>query len=198
MFRASRIDWLRTSVLTLVVGALAIPTGLGAPPGTSKVRGTLFNASGQEIAGARVVLTPLEHPEHSASTMTDTRGRYELEGVRYGLHQVGIEANGVAYVGNRVLTIPPKRNLRADFTLSEFREEDRQLGLNETTRVAGLDKTAGGIARLSERVGPSGWAWFTTGKGVAVLVGGGAALVAGLIALSDDDEPQRPVSPSTP
>jgi hypothetical protein len=50
---------------------------------------------------------------------------------------------------------------------------------------------------MEERAGPGGLGWLRSGTGVAFLVGGGALLVAGLIALGDKGN-QASVSPSSP
>jgi hypothetical protein len=54
-----------------------------------------------------------------------------------------------------------------------------------------------GVATLNESYGPTGWAWFRTGKGVAVLIGSGALLVGGIVALTDAED-EFIVSPSQP
>jgi hypothetical protein len=54
------------------------------------------------------------------------------------------------------------------------------------------------VARLKEDTGAKGLAWFRTGKGVAVVVGGGILIVAGVILLTNPDDTETSVSPSTP
>lgn len=183
-----RLPDVRRPVAALLLTLWLLPSGPAwAATGTSRVSGVLTDQQGNAIAGAKVVMGSLEKPGSAASTVTDQAGRYSLDGLTYGHYNVAFEVLGKGYPANRVLTVPPRRRVEANFQLGDFRPDDAQLGLTAGGKVALLDLPAAGIARLEERLGPSGWAWFSTGKGVAVLVAGGAAVVAGLIALSSGD-----------
>ena len=194
--------------LVLALSALIALPQVGAaqaqdePPkigSKAEVKGVVRDEMDAAVPGARVVLSPLEAPERSVSATTDAGGRYAIPGLARGYYSVAVETAGKAYVGNRTLLIQPARDLRADFGLGPFLPEDAFLGLKEGAPVAALGQPAAGVARLHERSPNAGLAWLRTGKGVAVLIGGGVLAVGALIALADDDdEPSRPASPSNP
>ncbi|MBP7147045.1 MAG: carboxypeptidase regulatory-like domain-containing protein [Acidobacteria bacterium] len=196
----------RWAVLALSV-LLALPqAGLVLAQGETaksepkaEIRGTVRDQNGATVTGARLVLSPLETPERSLSATTDEKGQYTLRAVQRGYYSVAVDFAGKAYVGNRTVLVQPARDLRADFQLGPFLPEDAFLGLKEGEPVASLGQPAAGVARLHERSANAGLAWLRTGKGVAVLIGGGVLAVGALIALAgDDDEPSRPASPSNP
>ncbi len=189
-------------VLGLLLGPAALP-GLARerkeadPLGTSTIRGTVRDASGRPVAGLTVAAECMEEPGTIRRARTDDKGRYRLEGLRYGHWKLAFEGNDGAWPANRVLLVPPRKKVEANFTLGPARPEDEELGLRPGTKVPLAERPATGVAHLEEKLGPSGWAWFRTGKGVAVLLGGSALLVAGVIALAEDTN-QVIASPSNP
>jgi hypothetical protein len=179
----------RASATLVLAGLLFQPWAAAGEStrGTSRLSGRATDPAGEPVPGAKVVLRLLERPAAPVELITDPEGRFEAEHLLYGHYQVTFESAGKGFPANRVLTIPPRKRVEASFTLGPFAPADAALGLVAGAPIEGLSSHAEGIARLSERTGRTGWAWFTTGKGVAVLVAGGAALVAGLIALSGSD-----------
>ena len=170
------------------------------PPKGALLHGVVRDAKGEAaLAGARVVLTPMAGKGEPRSEITDASGKYAFEKLPHGLFEIAFEHEGQAYIGNRTLMIAPGREHEANFRLGPFEVRDELAGLTPGQKTPGLESGAGGVARLEERVGPTGLAWFRTGKGVAVLVLGGALAVAGVIALADSNPTQNPsVSPSQP
>ena len=189
-------------VLALLLGPATFP-GLargrkGADPvATSTVEGTVRDASGQTLEGVTVLAECLEDPGRTLEATTDARGRYRLEGLRYGHWKLAFRRGDRAWPSNRVLLVPPRKKVEANFTLGPALPEDEDLGLAPGKEVPLAGRPAAGVAHLEEKLGPSGWAWFRTGKGVAVLLGGSALLVAGVIALAEDDN-EVIASPSQP
>jgi hypothetical protein len=172
-------------------GAAPLPAVRGA-----ELTGKVLTAEGTPAAGARIVLTPLEASGSARSAVVSKDGTYVLSGLGHGLYEVGIERNGQAFAGNRVILISPRKKHKATFHLGPFSAQDRAAGLDAGQKVAGVEPAAAGVARLDEKLGPTGLAWLRTGKGVAVFVGGAALLVAGLIALGGNKSTS--VSASTP
>ena len=112
----------------------------------------------------------------------------------HGLYDVSFSKDGQAWVGNRVLLVSPKKKQKANFQLGPFLPGDKAAGLEAGAPAPGTAIASTGVARLEEKTGPSGLAWFRTGKGVAVLIGGSALLVGAIIALGKNSS----VSTSTP
>ncbi len=189
-------------VLALFLGPATLP-GLARsrkgtdPVATSTVEGTVRDGSGQPLAKVTVLAQCLEDPGRTMKAVTDARGRYRLEGLRYGHWKLAFRRGDAAWPANRVLLVPPRKKVEANFTLGPALPEDEDLGLAPGKEVPLAGRVAAGVAHLEEKLGPSGWAWFRTGKGVAVLLGGSALLVAGVIALAEDDN-EVIASPSKP
>jgi hypothetical protein len=186
-----------------------LPAGLAAPaddeaaaatpPAKSGLRGTIVLDDERPAAGARVLLIDMTDTDSVRySTETSARGSYRLQSLQHGYYQIVIVLGERVFLGNRVLLLEPEKEEEADFTLADVAPRDAREGVTEATEIPALGTTAGGIARLQEATGPTGWAWFRTGKGVAVLIGSGAAVVAGLITLSDDEKDEPVISLSTP
>jgi len=167
------------------------------PKKPSRIEGTVQLSDGGPARGARVLLVSMADREVRIAGETAKDGSYAIEPVAHGYYEIVFETGEGRFIGNRILLVPPGKDTEANFVLDRFRPQDERSGLTPATAVPGLGGEARGVARLEERLGPSGWRWFRTGKGVAVLLGGGTLLVAGLIALADD-EVQTVVSPVTP
>jgi hypothetical protein len=164
---------------------------------TSSLELTVRSAEGKPLEGVEVVMDRLRGDEPPVRGETGADGQLVMDGLVYGNYRLAFRYGDRAFPANRVLNLRPGREQEAEFTLEGFSPEDRRLGLEPGDPVPLLDEPAAGVAHLTEKTGPSGWAWLTTGKGVAVLVGGGALLVGGLIAVADDDE-EDPLSPVEP
>ncbi len=190
-------------LLAALVAALltTAPLLAQAPSATgndnSGLEAIFTDATGAPLPGLRVVLSIVDG-DGRFEAYSDPKGAILIEGLPYGYYKIAVERDGQAYPGNRVLLLPPGRTVEAEFELGAIQAADRRLEIREGDTDPLVGQKVAGTARLVEQLGPSGWAWFKTGKGVAVLVGGGALLVGGIIALSDDDSSNTPVSPSTP
>lgn len=185
-------------LLVLILPVSVWPASAAGKSKPSRLTGTVKDSAGKPLEGVQVILTPLESrtqgPQQVAS---GAHGKFAFNNLEYGLYDVAFIFQGKAFAGNRVLMLPPAKKVEANFKLSPFQGVDKEMGLVEGQKVTGTELLASGVGRLEERLGPSGWAWFRTGKGVAVLVGSGAAIVGGLIALSGNDKPISPSQPSS-
>lgn len=154
----------------------------------ARVLGTVKDTGGTPLAGVAVALVPLEaRGDRPLRTVSGQDGGFRFADVPYGVYEIGFEGNGKAFAANRTLLVAPGRKLEVSFRLGEFEARDKAAGLESGVRVAGVVSPAAGIARLEERTTPTGLAWLRTGKGVAVVVGTGALVVAGLIAATGGD-----------
>ncbi len=192
---------IRIAALALACAASISPSirpGTGAeesaavqtkPKKPSRLAGTVELTDGTPVSSARVLLVSMADRSVRVAGETGDDGSYEIEEVPHGYYEIVFETEAGRYIGNRILLIPPGKETEANFTLDRFQPGDARSGLTEDTPVPGVGGEAAGIARLEERLGPSGLKWFRTGKGVAVLLGGGTLIIAGLVALADNEEP---------
>ena len=175
------------------------PPAAGAtPPGRASIEAWLRDEQGERLVGARFFLVLLDGRAPPVSAVTDRLGRVTLRQLSYGYYRYGVETTEGVYLGSRILLVPPDRGVDVEIDLTPFLPEDDKLGLSRTDPVPGTDKLPVGVARLLEDTGPKGLAWFQTGKGVAVNVGGGILLVGAMIALTDPGSGTDSVSPSSP
>jgi hypothetical protein len=197
----------RPLCLLLAACLAALPTvpraqsGAAAPvdvdlPATSELTVLVHDTAGEPLAGVEVVLGTPEGAIVTRST-TDPDGEVHFEELHHGYYQVAFRRDGEAYAANRVLLVEPEEEHEATFELGGFTARARDLGLSAGDEVPLLGEPAAGVAKLDEAYGPTGWAWFRTGKGVAVLIGGGAMLVGGIVALTDAEDERVP-SPFQP
>ena len=174
----------------------ATPASTTTPAtGKSSIKGQVLGEDGKAASGGRVRLALMDSDDVlEAEIQSD--GSFLFESLPHGYYRLVFEVEDGAFPSNRILLVPPKEKVKATFQLGGFLPEDRNLGFapDQPAPLAG-GKTRG-VAHLLEKTGPGGWAWFRTGKGVAVLIGGGTLLVAGLIALTSSEE--SIVSPSSP
>ena len=165
-------------------------------PKTSSATITVVDEGQQPLEGVEVVLGTPEGKILARAT-TDDEGVAAFENLHHGYRQVAFRWQGDAYVANRVLMLSPEDELEATFLLGDFTAREKDVGLAPGQAVPLLGEPAVGVATLDESFGPTGWAWFRTGKGVAVLIGSGALLVGGIVALTDAED-EFIVSPSEP
>jgi hypothetical protein len=165
-------------------------------PATASASITVVDENGEPLEGVEVVLGTTEG-EIVTRAITDGDGVATFEGLSHGYRQVAFRWQGDAFVANRVLLLSPDEELEATFELGDFTAREKDVGLAPGQTVPLLGEPAVGVATLDESYGPTGWAWFRTGKGVAVLIGSGALLVGGIVALTDAED-EFIVSPSEP
>jgi len=202
-----RPDTLRPLCLLLAACLVALPTlpraqSSTAPPvevdapATSELTIVINDTGGDPLEGVEVVLGT---PEGEIITRgaTDGEGEIRFEDLDHGYYQIAFRHGGEAYLSNRVLLLEPEEEHEVSFELGGFTARARDLGLAAGDEVPMLGEPAAGVAKLNEAYGPTGWAWFRTGKGVAVLIGGGALLVGGVVALTDAEDERVP-SPFQP
>lgn len=165
-------------------------------PATSSLELRVTDADAAPLAGVEVVLGTPEGEVLRRAT-TDGEGMVVLEELDHGYYQVAFRHEGNAYASNRLLLLSPEEEREASFALGGFSARARDIGLAPGQPVPLIGEPAAGVATLDEAYGPTGWEWFRTGEGVAVLVGSGALLVGGIVAMTDDED-ERVASPSAP
>lgn len=208
MVRPSRRRTVTETLLVLVLAfvlaggsALSLAQEEAAAPeipsvtGKSSIVGQVLDEDGKAVSGGRVRLALMDS-EEVVEAEIQPDGSFLFENLRHGYYRLVFEVDRGAFPANRVLLVPPKEKVKTTFHLGGFLPEDRSLGFAPDQPAPLSSGKTRGVAHLVEKTGPGGWAWFGTGKGVAVLIGGGTLLVAGLIALTSAEE--SIISPSSP
>lgn len=172
-------------------------SGPATPTGRAELDVTVRDAEQDPVGDARFVLSPMEGGQPARSVQTDARGHAVIEDVSYGYYRYAVGTPQGPWVGNRVLLVPPEQKVDVTVTLGPFLPEDERAGLDPKAGAPGFDGEAIGVARLLEKTGPRGLAWFESGKGVAVIVGAAVLMVGLVIALTDTDS-EEVASPSQP
>jgi len=173
------------------------PTEVVTPAGRATIDLTVRDAQEKPVAGARFVLAPMSGDDPSRTVETDARGNAVIEEIGYGYYRYAVGTPEGPWVGNRILLVPPEKKVDVTVTLGPFLPEDEREGLSPQGGAPGLEGDAVGVARLLEKTGPRGLAWFESGKGVAVIVGAAVLMVGLVIALTDTGS-EKVASPSQP
>ena len=168
--------------------------------GLSTLKGKIEAPEGREIGGARILLFDAATSEPVAEQVLDRGGSFRFEELLQGYYRMIVDLDGERFLANRLLLLPPKKTVEVEFALGPVTREDEELGISAGSTPEGTDTPIAGVARLAEREGPGGLAWFKSGTGYAVLLGGGSALVALLVASSgsDDNPSDFDSSPASP
>src|SRR5881394_2345521 len=107
---------------------------LVARPAAAQIAGTVRDAaSGQPIAGAQVTATDLDR-----ATLTDSSGRYRLDGIPAGPHHLGIRLIGYAPHWLHVL-VPREGEIEIDVALQPAPLPLRALEVHAPLILRGLD-----------------------------------------------------------
>jgi hypothetical protein len=168
----------------------------GALPEAGRLEGRVFGSDGKTpIAGAVVYAYHLDTDEVFASTDTDGKGRYVIEGLPLGWFDLFIRTEQGVFVANHVVSIAPKSKISASFTLTDYGAESTWFSGTARRNVPGLEEEATGVATLDRTAKEK--SFWAKPAGVGILIGGGVLLLAGII-LAGDDTTEITASPSTP
>jgi hypothetical protein len=147
--------------------------------GTSTIAGTVLDANGKKIAGARVHAYHLSSAKLFASSPTQGNGKYKIEGVPYGYYDLAVETPDGLYVASRVVNVAPASTSAAIFTVVPYQPSTQ--GVARKHPVS--DEDPRGLAKLHQKA--KGRDFWRSPKGVAIL-GGTAA--AGLLAIASGSD----------
>jgi hypothetical protein len=168
-------------------------------PGQGALRGKIFEEDAKTPVGAATVrAVHLDTNEVFEGAPTTADGKYEVAGLPYGYYNLIVETPAGLYLSNRILNVPPEKKVEASFMLTESRPEEKEWWEAEPSRrVPGMDRPPDGVARIIEKRDTG--SFWKSGKGIAVMVGGGALIVGALVLTADDStSSETPESPSTP
>jgi hypothetical protein len=200
--RSSRLDRPAALLLALLLVLPAwAPSALAQEarePGRGSLRGKiLLDDQKTPAVGATVRAVHLDTNEIFEGAPTTADGKYEVKGLPYGYYNLIVETDGALYLSNRILNVPPEKKVEASFALTESRPEEKEWWEAEPSRrVPGMDRPPDGVARIIEKRDTG--SFWKSGKGIAVMVGGGALIVGALVLTADSSSDETPQSPTTP
>jgi len=193
--------WRRAAALVAAI-ALAFAPAVAEDPadadadpaasgtGTLVVRVRVGRGLDVSLEGARVLAFHIGEQKVFASDPVGRKGEAQITGLPRGYFDLAVEVGEDVYVASDVVHLPPAGRVLLDLELGEFPPTvpaDRR-------RFAGLDREGEGQAETSRRL--RGREFWRSPKGIAILAGGGGAVLLGIALSGSDDEVQA--SPFVP
>jgi hypothetical protein len=180
-----------TALLAVVLTASGIvPAQSIVPtPGTSRLAGRVIAANGKSpVRGATVLARHLSSGQAYTSGPTDGKGRFKIEGLPYGYHDIAVQADGL-FVGEKVVNLDPSTKDSVVLTLVP----------GPVTGAPGSPgNEADPIGRADLRETLQGREFWRSPRGIAILGGiGGLALLI-LAGGSDGSTGENRASAPTP
>ena len=160
---------MKRMVLVIVAIALGLAVSANAGQGTGKISGTARNAQDQILAGVKVQLRNIDTGQLVATTKAGPDGAFEFTGLNPGNYIAEIVDDSDKIVG-----ASPSMALAAGGVIT---------GLSVSASAAGALAGAAAAGGLG--------AFFSSTGGILLLVGIGAGVTAGVIALTNDASPSR-------
>lgn len=169
-------------VALLVAGSLPIEARKkneeeSAKPGSpTRVQGRVLRADGKTAAAqATVKFVPLLPDSPTVTAVTGPKGWFVAEGVPVGYHDLVVESEGAAFVGNQVVNVSPTGKQELEIVVARRAERTESWWSGREIKPLPGGGEADGIAELRPKVG--GKEFWTSPKGLAVLGGIGAAVL---------------------
>jgi hypothetical protein len=147
--------------LLVVILALGAAVAADAAQAAGKIAGTVRDAQGQPLPNARLQLRNVDTAQVMAKTRAGADASYEFTGIAPGNYVVEI-----------------------------VDDADRVLGLSAAAPLAAGGAVTGLIVALASTTAAGG-AFFASTAGILLLVGLGAGVTAGVVAIANDASPSR-------
>ena len=147
--------------LLVVILALGAAVAADAAQAAGKIAGTVRDAQGQPLPNARLQLRNVDTAQVVAKTRAGADASYEFTGI---------------VPGNYVVEI-----------VDDF---DQVLGLSAAAPLAASGAVTGLIVALASTTAAGG-AFFASTAGILLLVGLGAGVTAGVVAIANEASPSR-------
>lgn len=180
MFYKQAVSVTAAAILVLVSG---FPVAAKSPekdpePTGGRISGKVFAADGKTAVGAAVVkAVPLQGGETRASSPSNAKGEFSLDGLTFGYYDLIVEAASGTYIANQVVNVPPSGKLVIQFALTPYGEKSPSWWAGREPRALPGGGTATGSAELRQR--QRGAEFWKSPGGIAVIAGiGGVALLA--------------------
>jgi hypothetical protein len=181
-------------MLILLLGSTVSPNVVAqeteeTTEGNSKLLGKIVGADGKSaVAGATVLAYHLASERLFESSPTNAKGDYRIEQLPYGYYDVAVQTDSGLYVGNQVVNLPPSGKTTLTLTVATFAEGAPS---SQARAFPGIDASSIGIAATQEKL--SGREFWRSPKGVAIIAGSGALLLA-LIASTGSSQDEQPAT----
>jgi hypothetical protein len=166
-------------IACLVAGSLpaqARPKEKTAGEGKTRVQGRIVRADGKTAAAqVTVKFVPLLPDSPTTTVATNAKGWFVAEGVPVGYHDLVVEAEGAAFVGNQVINVAPAGRQELEIVIARRAERTESWWSGREIKPLPGGGEADGIAELRPKLG--GKDFWTSPKGLAILGGIGAAVL---------------------
>ncbi|MEW5806362.1 MAG: carboxypeptidase-like regulatory domain-containing protein [Acidobacteriota bacterium] len=171
----------------LSLSLLVLPSLSFSKEAGSELRGKVFRSDGKTaIMGATVRAYHIESGKLYNSAPTDESGSYALTHLPYGYYDVAVETPEGLFVSTQVINVAPDSKLSLSFAISSFEEQPQEWWAGkEKPQIPALKKESSGIAKVLERKG--GKAFWKSGKGIATILVGSAAVIGAIIASGGEE-----------
>jgi hypothetical protein len=161
------------------------------------LRGKVFDKDGKNpLAGVGVRAVHAETGEVIEGTWSGPYGKYEITGLPSGYYDLVFVAGSGTFLATQLFFVPPGGTVTASFALTPVEPGERGWWEGSEPRIPGTDRVPDGRARLLDTDDKG--SFLKTGKGKALLIGGGALLVGVLVSGGDPPPDKKGVSQSTP
>ncbi len=156
-------------------------------PRTGRARGKVLDSTtGKGVPGVVVFSYHLDTGTVFSSEETGDKGRYRIDGLPLGWHDLYIESPEGLFLANRVINVPPRGEVEIDMTLTRFEDKPGSWWVGKRRDVPGHDESAVGEARLNRSA--KGRSFWKTPAGIALIAGGGALVILGVAAAGDNSK----------
>jgi hypothetical protein len=148
--------------------------------GGSRLQGQILGPDGKPIRGAVVTVRPLDGEVSQVSLPSDRRGRYSLQGLRYGWDDLMVTTDQGDFLGDQAINLPPGSRVVVNFNLIETADKPASWWADRRVEPpAGLSvREAAGMAQGSQKL--TGVEYWKSPAGLAILVGVGVVALAAI------------------
>ncbi len=173
-------------IFCLVLSFLGLPTLFSAEAG-SRISGKIFLSDGSTpVSGAIIRAYHIESGKLFNSAPTDASGSYTLSRLPYGYYDIAVETKDGLFVSTQAINLPPDTKIAVSFAITSFEETPKEWWEGkEKPQIPAVGKESTGLAKILEKKGAK--AFWKSGKGVATILLGSAAVIALGVSGGGDD-----------
>jgi hypothetical protein len=187
----------RTTIIPVFLAMLlAVPPATFAQDGDSatgsEIAGKVELGEGGGLAGATVLAYHLSSEEVFTSTVTNTKGQYQILDLPYGYFDIAVETEEGLYLATQVVNVSPSGKTVLTLVLAKYTADDAA----DARTFPGSDAEPIGLASIEEKAG--GAAFWKSPAGIGIIAGGGALLLLLIASGGDSDDTPPPASASAP
>jgi len=148
----------------------------------SSLEGKVFGPDGKPVRRATVTVRALEGDKTWASSPTDSRGRFSIQGIPYGWDDLIVTTEKGDFLGDQAINLPPGTRVVVNFNLLETADKpaswwtDRRVEPPAGITVAEV----AGMAQSSQKL--IGVEYWKSPAGIAILASAGLVALAAIAA----------------